>query len=579
MTNAEIVDIFTRIGKVLDLQGENPFRIRAYDRAAQAIAAMGEELKSIYKNGGRDALLEIPGIGQDLASKIEELVTTGKLTYLEELQKKVPAGLFDIMDIPGMGPKKTKFVWETFKVKNIADLQKLADSGKLIGLKGWGEKSVQNIVSGIAAKQAHGGRTPLPVALAIAEQFKSLLEETGLCEKIEIAGSVRRRKESIGDVDVLVASKKSEKIMEVFCAAENVAEILAKGKTKSSVRLENGLQVDVRVVERDVFGAALHYFTGSKEHNVHVRQMGIRKGLTISEYGVYQGTAEKKGKLMASKTEEDVYAAVGLPFIEPELREDRGEIELAEKGKLPTLITEDDLRGDLHMHSTFSDGSTTMTDMAQAAKDRGYEYIAITDHGSPMGMVRGVKKENIKEYLKNIEEARKNVPGIHILAGSEVDILEDGSLYLPDSILKQLDWVVISVHGNFKMSEDAMTKRILKAFENPYVRLFAHPTARLLLKRDPISYDMDTVMKAAAKKGIAMEINAAIDRLDLNDQLCKRAKELGVTLCIDSDAHHIRDLDRRFGVMQARRGWIEKGDVLNAGTWKQLEKWLHKKKK
>ncbi len=574
MTNTEIAAIFERIGAVLNLQGENPFRIRAYDRAAQTIASMSEELKTIHAKGGREALLEIPGIGQDLADKIVELLETGKLQYLIDLQKKVPEGLFDIMDISGMGPKKTKFVWEEFKVTNIAELETLAKSGKLIGIKSWGEKSVQNILSGIAAKQAHGGRTALPEALAIAEQMKAVLVDSGLCQKIEIAGSVRRRKESIGDIDFLVSGDEVEKIMDVFCTAEGVAEVLAKGNTKSSVRMKNALQMDLRVVPLEVFGAALHYFTGSKEHNVHVRQIGIRKGLTISEWGVYEGTAAKKGKLMASKTEEDVYAAVGLPFIEPELREDRGEIEMALKGKLPKLITEKDLRGDLHMHSNFSDGGTSMTDMAKAAKALGHEYIAITDHASPMGMVYGIKEGNIKDYLKKIEEARKNVPGIHILSGTEVDILEDGSLYLPDSILKQLDWVVVSVHGNFKLSEEAMTARIVKALQNPYVRLFAHPTSRKLLERDPIRYDMDTVMKLAVERGIAMEINASSERMDLNDQHTKRAKEMGVTLCINSDAHRPGGLDYRFGVIQARRGWCEKKDVLNTKSWKDFEKWL-----
>ena len=578
MTNADIAAILEHIAQILNLRGENPFRIRAYERAAQTILSMGEELKTVFAEGGQKALLDIPNIGQDLAMKIEEMVTTGKLKYVEEIEKDFPKGLLEIMEISGMGPKKTKFVWETFDVKTIAELEALAKSDKLLELKGWGAKSVQNILSGIAAKNAQGGRTALPTALVIAQQLQSLLQETGLCEKIEIAGSVRRRKESIGDIDILVASKKPEQVMDVFCAAEGVTEILAKGETKSSVRIHGALQVDLRVVSLDVFGAALLYFTGSKDHNVLLRQLGIKNGLTINEYGIHEGTAADKGKLVASKTEEDIYRAVGLPYIEPELREARGEIDAAMKGVLPTLITEKDLRGDLHMHSTFSDGSASMIDMAKAAEKAGHEYIAITDHGSPMGMVYGIKETNIAEYLEKIEEARKAVPGIHILAGTEVDILEDGSLYLPYNILKQLDWVVVSVHGHFNMSPEATTKRILTAFENPYVNLFAHPTSRLLLKRDPIIYDMDAVMKAAAKKGIAMEINASIGRLDLNDIHAKRAKELGVMLTIDSDAHHARELDYRFGITQARRGWLEKKDVLNTKTWKELEKWLKKNK-
>lgn len=576
MTNADIAAVFERIGAVLNLQGENPFRIRAYDRAAQTIASMSEELKTIHKKGGREALLEIPGIGQDLADKIEELLSTGRLEYLIELQKKVPAGLFDIMEIPGMGPKKTKFVWEAFKVTNIPELEALARSGKLLGIKSWGEKSVENILKGIAAKAARGGRSPLPVALSVAEQFRELLLATKLCQKIAIAGSVRRRKETIGDIDLLVSAREKDvqNIMDAFCTAEGVAEILAKGETKASVRLSNALQIDLRVVPLAVFGAALHYFTGSKEHNVHIRQMGIKKKRTISEWGVYEGTAGNKGILLASTTEEDVYKAVGLPFIEPELREDRGEIEAALRGELPVLINEKDLQGDLHMHSQFSDGSASMTDMAKAAKALGFAYIAITDHASAMGMVRGIKEGNINDYLERIEEARANVPGINILAGAEVDIEKDGSLYLPDSVLKKLDWVVVAVHGHFSMSEEAMTMRILKALDHPYVKLLAHPTSRLLQKRDPLRYDMDAVMKKAAEKGIALEMNASADRMDLNDQQARRAKELGVMLCINSDAHRPTGLDCRLGIMQARRGWLEKGNVLNTKTWKQLEAWL-----
>ncbi len=573
LTNPEIAAVFERIGKILDLRGENVFRVRAYQRAAQVIESLSEELKSIHERGGRDALLEIPGIGQDLADKIIEMLATGKLKYIAELQKTMPKGLFDIMEISGMGPKKTKMLWEKYDIKNIAELEKLMKSGKLLKVKGWGEKSVENVLTGIAAKRAHSGRTSLPTGLAVAEMLKEELLKTGLCDKIEIAGSVRRRKDTIGDLDILVASKKPEKVMKAFCTQKDVAQILAQGETKSSVRLKNGLQADLRVLDINVFGAALHYFTGSKEHNVHIRQLGIKHGLTISEYGVYKGTAEKKGKLMASKTEEDIYRAVGLPFIEPELREDKWEVEAAQKKMLPDLITLSDLRGDLHLHSNFSDGAATMIEMAQAAKNAGLEYIAITDHGSPMGMVYGIKEKNIKEYLKKIDEARKAVPGIHILAGTEVDILEDGSLYLSDKILKQLDWVVASIHGHFKMTHAAMTKRIIRAIEHPLVNVIAHPTARLLLKRDPIEYDMEAVLKAASKNNVAMEINASIERLDLNDLHAKRAKELGIMLTIDSDAHHPRDLSYRFGITQARRGWIEKGDVLNTKSWKEFEKW------
>ncbi len=576
MTNAEIASIFERIGKILTLKDENPFRIRAYDRAAMTILSLTEDLASIYKEKGTDGLMEIPGIGQDLASKIEELVNTGKLEYLEKMLKEVPPGLFDIMQIQGMGPKKTHFVWKEYKVETVADLKKLMESGKLEGVKNWGEKSIQNVLLGIQSMQSHGSRIALPVALKIAENIVMELKATKLCTNIEVAGSVRRRKESIGDIDILVSSKHPEKVMDVFCNYALVERVLGKGETKSSVQLSAGVNADLRVVDEEVFGAALHYFTGSKEHNVAVRSLGIKKGMTINEYGVHKGTAEKKGKLLASCTEEDVYKAVGLSYVPPVLREDRGEVQLAMKGELPVLIEAADLRGDLHMHSNFSDGSATMTEMAKSALDHGHEYIAITDHASPMGMVAGIKKGNIKEYLKLIEKARKAVPGIRIFAGTEVDILDDGSLYLDDKVLAQLDWVVASIHGNFKMSREDMTNRLLRAIENPHVRLLAHPTARKLLKRDPIDFDVDKVFRAAAESGVALEVSASVDRLDLNDVLCKRAKDLGCTLIINADAHNPGELNYVYGITQAQRGWLTKADVLNTLPLKKFEAWLGK---
>lgn len=578
MTNAEIAAVFERIGKILTLKDENPFRIRAYDRAAMTLLSLTEELASIHKEKGVEGLMDIPGIGEDLAAKIEELLMTGKLQYLEKMQKEVPPGLFDIMQIQGMGPKKTHFVWKEYKVETVADLKKLMESGKLEGVKNWGEKSIQNVLLGIQSMQSHGARIALPVALKVAENIVMELKATKLCTNIEIAGSVRRRKESIGDIDILVSSKHPEKVMDVFCGYALVERVLGKGETKSSVQLSAGMNADLRVVDEKVFGAALHYFTGSKEHNVAVRSLGIKKGMTINEYGVHKGTAEKKGKLLASRTEEDVYKAVGLAWIPPVLREDRGEIQMAAKGELPTLVEATDIRGDMHMHSNFSDGNATMTDMARSALEHGHEYIAMTDHGSPMGMVAGIKKGNIKEYLKLIEQARKAVPGIRIFSGTEVDILEDGSLYLDDKVLGQLDWVVASVHGNFKISREEMTDRLLRAIENPHVRLLGHPMARKLLKRDPIDYDVDKVFRAAAEHGVALEVSASVDRLDLNDVLCKRAKDLGCKILINGDAHNPGEIDYGFGISQAQRGWLTKGDVLNTLPLKQFEKYVQKKR-
>jgi len=579
MTNTQIARAFEKIANILSLKDENPFRIRAYERAAQTILALGEDLEMVYTRLGRDALMEIPGIGEDLSLKIEELVKTGKLKFLADLEKKVPAGLIEITEIQGMGPKKTKFVWEKFKVKSIDDLEKLAKSGKLNGVKGWGDKSVENVLLGIVTKRTHSERVALPTALVVADQIVQELKDSGLCDRIEIAGSLRRRRESIGDVDILVSGDDVEKIMDVFCTFSLVDRILARGPTRASVHLSSGMNSDLRVIDAKVFGAALHYFTGNKEHNIRIRKMGIERGLTISEYGVHEGTAEKKGKLKTSRTEEDIYKAVGLPFIPPELREDRGEIDAAEKGTLPSLIELKDMKGDLHMHTNFSDGSATASDMASAAKAYGHEYIAIADHGSVMGMVYGIKEKNIDEYLGLIAQARKEVKGIEIMAGTEVDIEEDGSLYLSDNILAKLDWVVASVHAHFKMSSADMTKRILRAIENPYVCMIAHPTARLLLRRDPIEYDFDAVFKAAAKHNVALEINASIFRLDLNDVLAKRAKDAGVMIVINSDAHHPREFDYRFGITQARRAWLEAKNVINTRSYKEVKKWIDGRKK
>jgi len=578
MTNAEIASIFERIGKILTLKNENPFRIRAYDRAAMTILSLSEDLSHIHNEKGIEGLMEIPGIGEDLAAKIAELVTTEKLEYLEKLKKEIPEGLFTIMQIQGMGPKKTHFVWKEHKVTDVPGLKKLMESGKLLDVKGWGEKSVQNILLGIESLQSHGSRIALPIALTIAENIAKELRDTGLCDRLEIAGSVRRRKESIGDIDILVSSKKPEKVMDVFCNYALVERILGRGETKSSVQLSAGVNADLRVVDADVFGAALHYFTGSKEHNVAVRSLGIKLGMTINEYGVHKGTAEKKGKLLASRTEEDVYKAVGMSFVPPVLREDRGEVQAAMLGKLPVLVEEKDIRGDLHMHSNFSDGSATMTAMAKSALAKGHEYIAITEHGSPMGRVAGIKNGQIKEYLKLIDKARKEVPGIHIFAGTEVDILEDGSLYLDDKTLAQLDWVVASIHNQFKLSREDMTNRLLRAIENPHVRLLAHPTARKLLKRDPIDYDIDKVFRSCAEHGVALEVNASVERLDLNDALCKRAKDTGVKVIINGDAHNPGELNYTYGITQAQRGWLTKVDVLNTLPLKEFEKYVQKKR-
>ena len=578
MTNSEASAILQTIARILTLQDENPFKIRAYERVAMSLENLQEEIAAIYARGGVKAFREIPGVGEDLALKLEELVNTGKLAYLEKLRKSVPEGLFAVMEIPGMGPKKTAFLWKQFKVQGIEDVEKLLVEKKLEGLKGWGDKSIENLKRGIEVRKTHSGRFRRDIAMVEVERILGTLRRVKGCERAEYAGSLRRGRETVGDIDVLACGKNAEALIDAFLGVDGVADQLARGETRAAIRLQSGLQADLRVVPAESFGAAWHYFTGSKEHNVKLRQMGIDRGLTINEYGVHQGTAKDKGKLMASKTEEDIYKAVGLPWILPTLREDRGEFEAAKDGALPDVVTEKDLRGDLHMHSDWSDGAATMIEMAEAAKESGLEYIAITDHASPMGMVRGAKEGNIEEYLAKVEAARKAVPGIRILAGVEVDILPDGSLYLPDKILKKLDWVNASIHAHFQLDRAAQTKRFIAAIHNPLVHCIAHPMTRMVAERDGIEADWDAVFVAAVGMGTAIELNASVRRLDLNDVLARRAKEHGVTFTIGSDAHAIRELYKGHGILQAQRAWLTKKDVLTCKTFTELEAWRKKKR-
>lgn len=574
MPNSEASAALQTIARILTLQEENPFKIRAYERVALALENHSEEIESIYKRGGVKALREVPGVGEDIALKLEEFVTSGKISYLEKKMKEVPQGLFAVMEIPGMGPKKTAFLWKKFGVQGLDDVEKLLADGKLDGLPKWGPKSIENLKRGIEVRKSHSGRFRRDVALMEAERIIAVLRRVKGCERAEYAGSLRRGKETVGDIDILVCGKNSEALIDAFLGVDGVADQLARGETRAAIRLASGLQSDLRVVPSESFGAAWHYFTGSKEHNVRLRQMGIERGLTINEYGVHEGTAAQKGKLLASKTEEDVYAAVKLPWIAPTLRENRGEFDAAVAGTLPELVQEKDLRGDLHMHSTFSDGAATMVEMARAAKDSGLEYIAITDHASPMGMVKGIKEHNIDEYLRMIEDVRKAVPGLTILAGAEVDILPDGSLYLPDKILKKLDWVNASIHASFNLDKATQTKRYLGAIRNGYVRCIAHPMARMVAERDGVEADWDAVFDAAAESGTAIEINASVRRLDMNDVLARRAREKGVTITMGSDAHSVMGLSKAHGVVQAQRAWLTKGDILTCRTFKELEGWL-----
>lgn len=577
-TNHEISEAFFRIGELLSLSGANAFRVRAYNRAAETIEGLPKDLAAVYQAGGLFALKEIPGVGEDISLKIEEMLKTGKLAFMRDLEKQVPSGLLEILSIEGMGPERTRFVWQQFRVKDMKSFEKLLKLDKLLSAKGWGTRSVANITRAIEIHKGFGGRVALPIAWKLAQNMAAALKKSGLCHEVEVAGSVRRMKETVQDIDILVTTNKPTKVADFFVELPEVDEVIGKGPTKTTVRLKGGLHADLRVLRPNEFGAGLYYFTGSKEHNVAVREAAVRDGITISEYGVYRGTKNKKVKLLAAETERKVFHALDMHYIEPELRENRGEVEAALKNKLPHLIKVSDIAGDLHSHSTYSDGVDTMLAMAQAAKDAGLKYLAITDHSSQMGMVKGIKDKTVGEYLKKIAAVREKISGIEILAGTEVDILEDGSLYLSDAALKKLDWVVASVHSNFRQIEEKMTKRIIKAINNPYVRMIGHPTTRLLGKRAPVVFDMASVCKAAKENGVALEVSASPFRLDLDDVHARQAKEAGVLLAISSDAHGVDQFDFTFGVGQARRGWLEKGDVINTMPWGEFQKFLKRKR-
>jgi len=577
MSNAEIAAILKRIADILAIQGENPFRIRAYERAAVTIGGLPQDITEVHARGGVAALRKIPGIGEDLALKIEELLRTGRLRFLAGLERAVPKGLLDVLAVEGMGPKRTKFVWEEFRVRSLRDLERLCHSGKLANVRGWGEQSVRNILQAITMLRKFGERMPIGRALPLAEQLVRTLERSRLCDRVEIAGSLRRRRETIGDIDLLVTSEQPKRVMDLFCALPLVARVIAKGPTKANVLLKAGIEADLRVLDPEVFGAGLYYFTGSKTHNIRTRTIAIARGLTVSEYGVFRGTKEAKGRRVACRTEEDVFRAIGLPYIPPEIREDTGEVEAALAGSLPTLIEERDIRGNLHVHTDFSDGSASMVEMIAAAKRAGHAYVAITDHASSMGMVRGVKATNIALYVKRVRAAARKVPGIHVLAGAEVDIRADGSLYLPDAALQQLDWVIGAIHQGFKQSKEQATARLLTTMENPHLRAIGHPTTRLIGERGGMEFDWDALFRRARERGIAFELNASWMRLDLDDVRCRQAKAAGVKVCINSDAHDLLGFDLRYGVAQARRGWLERGDILNAMPWKQFQQWLRKR--
>jgi DNA polymerase (family X) len=563
--NKFIANIFYETADLMEVRGDDPFRIRSYRRAAEAIEGLDQQLSQIYED--QKALLEIPGIGKGMAANIREIFKEGKLTAHEELLQKYRPSMLDLLKIQGLGPKTIALIWDAFQICDVEGVEKLAREGKLRELPRLSEKSEQKILKSIETYRQITGRFHLDAADAIAAKMTELLKGLPGVEKVTPAGSLRRGRETVGDLDLLVTGNccgnesQRNKVLDQILNFPGIQEVLAKGENKVSFRLRSGMQVDVRLLPPESFGAALQYFTGSKNHNVTLRQRALKLGYTLNEYGLVRMEDNKR---VASKTEEEIYKKLGLAFIPPELRENCGELEAAEEGKLPELITEADLQGDVHMHTVATDGRCTIEEMAGAARERGYKYMAITDHSKNLAFTNGLDDKRAEEHIRKIRKAAKKMEGIIIFAGIEVDILEDGELDLSDSVLEQMDIVIASVHSHFAQDAQQMTDRMLRAISNPNVSLIGHPTGRILLRREGYSFDYEKVFTAAAKAGVAMEHNAYPDRLDLRDQHLRLAKSKGVKFVINTDAHHTTHMEKiRYGVLQLRRAWLTKRDVLN----------------
>jgi DNA polymerase (family 10) len=563
MQNHEIANIFDEVADMLEVSEDNFFRVRAYRNAARTIRDCSKQLADMRP----EAIQELPGIGADLADKIATILKTGALPLHRELQRKVTPGLIELLRVPGLGPKRVRALGDKLKVRNLSDLKKAAQSGAVATLRGFGPKMQHQILQHLTELERHPAvRTLYSEAALVVEQLFAHMRKSRAVERIEAAGSFRRRKETVGDLDLLAISSKPAAVMDQLVSFPGVAEVVAKGETKTSVALNGGLHVDLRVVPRQSYGAAMVYFTGSQAHGVHLRRIAQKQGLLLNEYGLYRGDVA-----IAGAKEEEIYAKLGLRFIPPELREDRGEVEAAAAGKLPVLLERDDIRGDLHTHTTYTDGRASLEQMAKAARERGLDYIAITDHSRRVAMAHGLDPKRLAEQWREIERVQKTVGGIKLLRGIEVDILDDGSLDLPDGVLAELDWVVASVHYKLEQKPAEMTRRIIKAIRNRHVDVLGHPSGRLLNRRAPSEFDLAEVLRVAREEGCAMEINCQPERLDLTDGACLSAKRAGVKMVVSTDAHHPHDFEFiEYGLNQARRGWIEAGDVLNTRPLKKL---------
>ena len=571
MTNTQIIEVLHKISELLELKGENKFKIRAYIKLSQFLSGYDHSLEDIYIKGGMKALTEVPNLGEGIGKKIAELIDTGKLKYIDELKKGLPAGVEKFLDIPGMGPKTAFFVANTLKVKTVEELEEALKGHKLKDLKGFGEKTEEKLLHGIEIYKRGHERRLLGFAYPMAMELIKELKAKHKISKIEAAGSMRRMKETVGDIDILAASD-DKSIMETFCASKHVSSVIAKGETKSSIYTVYGMQVDLRLVSRDSYGAALQYFTGCKEHNVSIREIAVKAGYKLNEYGLFKG---KSAKPVAAEKEEDVYKELGLQYIPPEIREGSDEIKAAKENSIPVLVERKDIKGDLHCHSEYSDGHDSIVDMAAAAQKLGYEYLSITDHSQSLRVARGLKSGELIKQEEEIDALNKKNSGFRIFKSGEVDILEDGTLDYPGEVLKKMDLVIGSVHSHFNLSKEAMTKRLLKAMDNKYLTIIGHISGRVINHRDPYELDYEAIFEKAAKTGTVIEINANPERLDLVDVRIKEAIRMGVKLCINTDSHAEEQLDyMRYGLGTARRGWATKADILNTMTLKEIEKWL-----
>ena len=582
MENIEIAAVLDELADLLEIRGSNPFRIRAYRNAVRTVRGLTRSLKSMVE--AEEDLTDLSAIGKDMSAHIVELIATGSLSRLEELAEEIPRSLVDLVKLDGVGPKKVKKLWESLDVKTVDELEEALNAEKVHALEGFGTTSVQKILRAIEDFRRYSGRFLLSQVDDLIGPFVEHIREAKGVQRIEVAGSCRRRKETIGDVDLLVqADLPAPDVMERFTTFGSVERVDLAGDTRGAVVLRSGLEVDLRVIPPRSFGAALHYFTGSMEHNVAVRQLALRQGLRVNEWGVFrlpegvdpEEVGKEDGERIAGDTEESVFEAVGLTWIPPVVRENRGEIEAARDGSLPELVTLEDIRGDLHMHSTWSDGKASIEEMARACRARGYEYLAVSDHSPALAMVQGLTPEKAPEQWAEIDRVQEGLDGITIFKSLEVDILRDGSLDMTDEVLEALDAVIVSVHSLMDMDKATMTDRVIRAMQHPSVDIVGHPTGRLLGRREPFELDVEPVLQAASELDVAVEINANPNRLDLNDVHARRAKELGVKVVISTDAHSVQRLDHiSYGVDQARRGWLDREDVLNTMTVDQLRDWM-----